>query len=128
MQPGIQPNGLFWTIQIPRRSFQAKGNRARLTLNDFPLVETFEFAGQHAVPATVSIDLEWISTSGRRARGKGSDVPPDAPGAFLGQFADASCTGSVSGKRMGFAFESGPLDASGFYASMGHERNGAWLT
>ena len=128
MQPGVQPNGLFWTIQIPRSSFMAKANWARLSLRDFPLVESFEFGGPHTVPATVSIDLEWRSASGRKARGKGKDVPPEAPEAFLGQFADASCTGTVSGKRMGFAFKSGPLDATGFYASMGHERNGAWLS
>ena len=127
MQPGVQPNGLFWTTQLKRSDFHAKANKAHLKVKDLPLVESFEFFGPNQVPATASIDLTWTSTSGRKRRGKGTEVPPEDPAAFIGHFADAKCEGRISGHRMGFAYETGHLDSSGYYASMGHERNGAWL-
>lgn len=127
MHPGVQPNGLFWTTQLRRADFHAKGNKAKLKVKDLPLVESFEFFGPNQVPGTASIDLTWTSTSGRHRRGKGTEVSPEDPAAFIGHFADAKCEGHISADRMGFAFETGPLDATGYYASMGHERNGAWL-
>lgn len=111
-----------------REHFHAKGNKAHLKFKDLPLMDSFEFQGPNTVPATASIDLTWTSTSGRKKRGFGTDVPPDDQGAFLAHFADARCEGTISGHRMGFGWETGPLDATGFYASMGHERNGVWLT
>lgn len=127
MQPGVQPNGLFWTTRVPHSSFSANEKHARFKVKDLPLVESFEFFGPHQVPASVSIDLKWKATSKPQHRGKGSTVAPEDPAAFTGHFADAVCTGTVSGKRMGFSFDSEELTSTGYYASMGHERNGAFL-
>jgi len=127
MQPGIQPNGLFWTTQIQQTAFWSGYRRAALRLRDLPLVETFQFGGTNSVPATASMDLLWNRTSREHARGSGSAVDPTAPDAFEGSFADALCTGSVSARRLGFSFESTNLTSAGYYASVGTERNGAWL-
>ena len=128
MQPGIQPNGLFWTTQIPQKAFWSGQRFAGLGLSDRPLVETFEFGGANTVPATASMDLKWRRTSAEQARGEGTAVDPDHPSAFEGSFADAICTGSVSAERLGFSFESSNLTSTGYYASIGTERNGAWLS
>ncbi len=127
MQPGIQPNGLFWTTQVRRNDFWSGPKRASLRLRDQPLVETFEFGGTNAVPATTSMDLGWRRTSGEHARGSGAAADPTAPDAFEGSFADAICTGSVSAERLGFSFTSSNLTSAGYYASVGSEKNGAWL-
>ncbi len=128
MQPGIQPNGLFWTTQIRQSAFWSGRRRAALRLRDQPLVETFEFGGTNAVPATASMDLRWQRTSAEQARGSGAAADPAAPDAFEGSFADALCTGSVSAQRLGFSFESSNLTSVDYYASVGTEQNGAWLS
>lgn len=127
MQPGIQQNGLFWTTQIASNEFWSGRRRSGLRLRDQALVETFEFGGANAVPALASMDLKWERTSEEQARGSGASADPTAPDAFEGSFADAVCTGSVSAERLGFSFESSNLTSEGFYASVGTERNGAWL-
>lgn len=128
IQPGIQPNGLFWTTQIPRSAFYARSNRAHLKLVDLPLVDTFQFGNANCVPATISLEVEWTSTATLQHRGKGTAVPPTDPAAFSATFATASSTGMVKGQRMGFGFEAHGLSSEGYYASMGHERNGVFLS
>ena len=127
IQPGIQPNGLFWTTQIARSAFWSGRQRAGFRVNDLALVETFQFAGPNAVPALASMDLRWRRTSAEQARGNGSAADPAAPDAFEGSFADAVCTGSVSAERLGFSFEASNLTSESFYASVGTERNGVYL-
>ena len=128
LQPGIQPNGLFWTTQIARRDFWSGQRRSGLNLKDQALVETFVFAGPNAVPALASMNLRWQRTSPEHARGSGAAAQPTDPDAFEGSFADAVCTGSLSGERLGFRFEMTNLTSEAYYASVGTEQNGAWLT
>jgi hypothetical protein len=127
--PGILPNGLFWTMQIPRGDIDwlGDGKIARLSLRNLPLVDTFQFAGPLAVAAAVDIDLRWRATGPFEQRGEGSTVDETSPGAFLGRFAPARCTGSVRGWETGFAFRTGRLTSDTFYAQLGRERNGVFL-
>lgn len=127
MQPGIQPNGLFWTTQVARSSFWSGRRRAGFRVRDLALVETFQFAGANAVPAQASLELSWRRTSAEQSRGSGASVDPSAPDAFEGSFADALCTGSVAAERLGFSFEATNLTSEAFYASIGTERNGVFL-
>jgi hypothetical protein len=60
-------------------------------------------------------------------RGRGRDVPPTDPAAFLGRIAPARSTGSFSGSHVGFSFRARG-DAGRGYALLGRERNGAFLT
>jgi hypothetical protein len=60
-------------------------------------------------------------------RGRGAEVPPTDPAAFLGQIAPARSTGSFSGSHVGFSFTArGNTDRG--YALLVRERNGAFLT
>lgn len=89
--------------------------------------DTFVFANNVSVAGEISMDVTWDADGPPVRRGFGTDVPPDDFGAFLGDFADASCTGTAQGNETGFSFESGPLTAENFFAEMGLQRNGVFL-
>ncbi len=129
LSPGTLPNGLFWTAQIPGNAFQVSpdGQVASLTLRAQPLVETFVAFGPLAIAAQVNIDLLWRPTSEPIERGQGAAVEPTSPAAFIGHFAEARCTGTVSGFETGFSFKTGELTSAAFFAELGPERNGVFL-
>jgi hypothetical protein len=130
LSPGTLPNGLFWTMQLPQDAFEVHrdGRVARLRLRVLPLVDTFVFGGSLAIAAQVNIDVLWRATSDPVERGKGAAVDPKSPAAFTGHFAEASCSGRVSGVETGFSFKTGELTADAFFAEMGRERNGVFLS
>lgn len=129
LQPGVNPNGLFWTTQIPDNAFiyNEKNGTATLRLNLYPLVETYQVFGPLANPGLVNIRLHWKATGEAVERGKGASVDPTDPASFLGLFRDARCTGRVEGYRPGLTFGSNRLVSDDFYASMGPMRNGSYL-
>lgn len=61
-------------------------------------------------------------------RGEGAAADPTSPAAFLGQFAEARCSGRASAVETGFSFETGKLTADDFFAEIGDERNGIFLS
>jgi hypothetical protein len=128
--PGTQPNGLFWTAQLLHNAFKVRdgGRSARLRLREQPLLDTFTLGGPLAIAAQVNLDVTWDATSKPSARGKGKGVASTSPAAFSGDFAEADCRGKVSGFETGFAFETGPLRAMDFFAELGQERNGSFLS
>jgi hypothetical protein len=132
LNPGTLPNGLFWTMQLPQDAFEVHddGRVARLKLRELPLVETFQFPGSLGILASVqvNIDVLWRATSNPVERGQGAAVDPTSPAAFIGHFAEASCSGRVSGVETGFSFKTGELTADAFFAEMGRERNGVFLS
>jgi hypothetical protein len=129
LSPGTLPNGLFWTTQLPPDAFDVhdEGRVARLRLREQPLVDTFVFGGLLAISAQVNLDVLWRATSDPIERGKGAAVDPTSPAAFTGHFAEASCSGRVSGVETGFSFKTGELTAAAFFAELGTERNGNFL-
>jgi len=128
--PGTLPNGLFWTAQLPPDAFDVRdnGRSARLRLREQPLVDTFTLGGPLGIAAQVSLDVMWSATSEPIARGEGTAADPTSPAAFSGDFAEASCSGRVSGFETGFAFATSTLTATDFFAEMGQERNGSFLS
>ena len=130
LSPGTQPNGLFWTAQLPRHAFNVRhdGRIARLKLREQALVDTFTISGTLGIAAQVNLDVVWSATSEPVARGEGTGVGPTSPAAFSANFAEANCRGRVSGFETGFAFETGLLTAAAFFAEMGQERNGSFLS
>jgi hypothetical protein len=129
LNAGILPNGLFWTAQIPSHAFNVSsdGQVARLALRTQPLVDNFVFGGPLAIAAQVNIALRWQAISAPIERGKGAAVEPTSPAAFAGHFAQARCTGKVSGFETGFSFKTGELTADDFFAELCTERNGVFL-
>ena len=92
------------------------------------MVDTFTIGGPLGIAAQVSLDVVWGATSEPITRGKGTAADPTSPAAFSGDFAEASCRGRVSGFEVGFAFETGLLTATDFFAEIGQERNGSFLS
>lgn len=130
MTPGIAPNGLFWTTALPGGSFRFRGDgtRASLSLRSFPLVDTIFYGNlANAMNAEVDVDIEWRATAPAVARGLGAEAEETDPGRFEGMFADAVCTGRVSGRRLGWSFRTKQLTSGGYYASLGQEKNGSYL-
>jgi hypothetical protein len=108
------------------------GRRARLHVDDVPLVESYALFGTPSPlgtisnPATVRLDIEWRATGPAVDRGAGSSGSP--PEAFLGKFAPARAVGTCSGSELGFRFKSnGRASSDGAYAEIGTERNGSFL-
>ena len=127
--PGILQSGLFWTMQIPDGSFtvNSDGSRARLRVADLPIPDTFFFSNNVSVAAEIDVDVRWRANSAPVTRGFGDTVPSDDFGAFLDEFSDAAARGTGGGRETGFSFTTGGLDASGFFAELGYERNGVFL-
>ena len=126
--PGVLPNGLFWTIAIDDNAFRVGPNKAVLDLRNTPLCDSIFFGNPQGIASEVSTKLTWRATSAPIARGSGADADPASPAAFSGELSDARCDGSVHGRQTGFNFwTNGKLDATGFYANFGRERNGVFL-
>lgn len=122
------PNGLFWTVPVPQGSYQVTGggNTGRFSAENVALVNSFQFAGIYDAPGLVSVDANWTATGDRVARGKGTSVPSNDPGAFTGNLAEARATVTISGFTTGFGFEgTGNTDLT--VALIGTVRNGAFL-
>jgi hypothetical protein len=127
---GILPNGLFWTVDVPRWGFRADLERgsARLELRGLPQIDSFQFGSVFSTPATVDISVTWEATGPPRRRGSGNAVPADDPAAFLGLFRRARARGTFAGAELGFAFETrGEATSRLGFAQLGFERNGVFL-
>ena len=129
LNAGILPSGLFWTAQLPRDAFHVSpdGQVASLTLRAQPLVDNFTLFGPLSIAAQVDMDVLWQATGAPLERGKGAAVEPTSPAAFTGHFAEARCTGTISGFETGFSFTTGELTSADFFAELGPERNGVFL-
>lgn len=116
-------------MAIPRDSFHVgkNGREARLRLRNLPVPDTFQFANNVCVAGQIDLDITWRATSAPVLRGGGTEVPANDPGAFLGDLAEARCTGRGGGAETGFSFRTGELTADGFFAELGYERNGVFL-
>jgi hypothetical protein len=115
-------------VELPRDAFRVSGDGRRATLNaeDVCVVNSFQFLGPNNVAATVSLNCRWEATGPAVPLGRGTEVPPTDPAAFLGRIAPARSTGSFSGSHVGFSF-AGEGDTDRGYALLGRERNGAFL-
>ena len=116
-------------MALPRHSFQVRkqGHEARLRVQNLPMPDTFQFANNVSVSGVIDVDVRWRATAERVLRGKGTDVPPDDPAAWLGRMADADSFGRGGGASTGFRFRTGELTSEGFFAELGYERNGVFL-
>lgn len=88
--------------------------------------DTFQFANNVSVSGEIDLDVTWRAIGQPVPRGNGTTVPSDDPTAFLGSFAEAECSGRGGGASTGFRFRTSELTEAGFYAELGHERNGVF--
>lgn len=110
-------------------TFSKNGKVAHLHMDDVPVIDSFQFLGEHSVPATVSFDMTWVG-SGPKVHFKPGSTDPTDPTFFDGKFRSAVATGSFSGSNDdGFVFSSDAgASSEGVFAEIGTEANGIWIT
>jgi len=116
-------------VELPGDAFKVSHDRRRATLEakDVCVLDSFQFGGPVTIPASVSFKIHWEATGPHERRGRGADVPPTDPAAFLGRSPPHGRRGVFSGSEVGFSFK-GRATTEGGYAQLGPERNGAFLT
>ena len=123
-EPGIAPNGLFWTVPISPRSVRVDARRgtASFRLRDHAIPDFHNFENSllsgPSVPAHVTFDIEW--------HGPTKPFRVDKPDQqFRGDFRQGRVTAEWSSRQDGFAFQSAPASrTTSVFAAVGHERNG----
>jgi hypothetical protein len=104
------------------------GRQATVHAQDLPVLDSLQFLGPNNIPATISFSVRWEATGPAISLGSGKAVSATDPAAFLGEFAPARATGSISGDELGFSFRSDQgLSTDRGYAELGRERNGVLL-
>jgi hypothetical protein len=131
--PGIHPypDGLFWTIQIPKNSVEVHlgAGTASLRVDDLALTDFFDIpnalsngALKGSSPATVSFDIHWSGVIERR-QVRNADL--HVAGLFLTTGASIRWTGT---NAQGFTFTSDAAGQTVVSAQIGHERNGVFFS
>jgi hypothetical protein len=127
-EPGIAPNGVFWTIAVPDDSVDVKpgAGRARFAMKDFAIRDYHEFVNSLLPdgpwePATVSFDVRWHDIQSRYNTSQPS-------WGYAGEFVVTKASIEWSSEQEGFSFQSDPASTSVTdYAIVGHERNGVFF-
>jgi hypothetical protein len=126
--PGIEPDGRFWTTPLPSSSVQVSpgAGTGRFHVTDLDIEDYHDvinaLSGGPSVPATVSFDIRW-SGGGDRVKVRNSDLD------FGGQYVEGKATIEWSGQNAnGESFQSDPANTSiTHFAEVGKERNGAFF-
>lgn len=113
--PGIAPNGLFWTVRVPPESVHVDLNavKASWRLTDFALPdELTDLIG------SVTMNMQW----GGEATPASIDDPDNG---FAGTYSECKGTIEWTASEPGFTFVSAPASTTTTrFAALGRERNG----
>lgn len=116
--PGVAPDGLFWTAHVPSESIEIDLDQttASFKVENFALLDTIP-----NVPAMISLTMEWHRL--------GADLQvKDFVRGFAGSYRECSATIEWSGEESGFSFVSDPASTSATrFAEIGRERNGVFF-
>lgn len=125
--PGIQANGVFWTIALPDSMVDVNpgAGRASFRANDIPMPDYGDFVSSLypaiSVPAHVTFDIRWGDIQERTNRTNTDE-------GFAGEFVVTKATAEWSSRQDGFEFQSDPAETSvSEHAIVGHERNGVFF-
>jgi len=129
LNPGIKPDGLFWTIAMPEDSIEVNfGNgRASLEARNVPIEDYGTIAnalfggGPVPTPGFVSFTVTWHGVNER------VNIRNDDDG-FAGEFIHNTAQMAWTATVGDFTFRSDPLaTSSSSFAEIGHERNGIFF-
>ena len=113
------PSGVFWTTAIPAESVRIDLDLGTASLQ-FSGVTVQDEGASPAVPATVTVDVQWSDVTKR------SSLQNTAQG-FSGDFAETGATIAWSAAQDGFSFASDAAATTRTnFAVIGRERNGAF--
>jgi len=127
INPGIAPNGLFWTVPMPEQALTLSpdGLSAAVRLRDFPVLDQPKF-GVSTVPtyaARLDLDMSW------QAHGSAMGVTNPAHTYRLRfHLATARIAMRITVPQTGFTFISDPAETSQtIFAMLGHDQNGLFF-
>ena len=129
LNPGIRPDGLFWTIAVPEDSIEInfEQGRASLEARDVPIEDyqtiTNAFFGDGPAPTqgSVSFTVTWHGVDER------VNIRHDDDG-FAGEFIRNTAQMAWTATVGDLTFRSDPLTtSSSSFAEIGHERNGIFF-
>ena len=135
--PGIKPDGLFWTLALPDGSVTVNPGKgfASLAATNVAVNDYHDFGKAigggpgipgPSVPARVSFTVVW-SGVGSRANVRNTASPLDG-GGFAGEFVRNAAQLEWSATVGDLKFVSDPLGTSdSVFAEIGHERNGSFF-
>ena len=117
-------------MELPPHSFHVSryGKRAHLRVKNLPMPDTFFYSNNVSVAGEISVNVRWEAIGNPVRRGNGLDHGDNLWDKFIGDFADARCYGHAKCAETGFKAKTDTLTQEGFYASMGYERNGKYLS
>ena len=134
LNPGIKPDGLFWTIAMPDDWIKvdlgkgiASMKATNVPIDDYGDIPNALFGGGPApIPGVVSFTVEWRGVNERiNIR---NDDPPASGGGFAGEFIRNTAQMEWTATLGDLTFVSDPLGtSSSVFAEIGHERNGAFF-
>jgi hypothetical protein len=129
--PGIAPNGLFWTIPIPDDSVEINLNEATASMRlrnvpvfDWKTIPNSLLRGTFLPPvcATISFRVRWSGVLR-------VDEVRDETNRFAGRFIRDEARFTLTAEQPGFRFESDPARTSvNLFSEIGRERNGAFFS
>lgn len=129
-EPGIQSNGVFWTVPVSPSSVKAdlKKGTASFALSDYKINDYTDFAksltGAVTAPAVVTFDLEVAASPKQRTYEQ-----VDKANGFRGRFTEGGIASITwSSKQDGFEFHSDAAKTStSLFSIVGSERNGVFF-
>jgi hypothetical protein len=125
--PGIAPNGLFWTVLLPddALSVDLAAGTAEMHVQSLEVLDGYNvissIGGGPTEPATVSFDVWWHTP-------KAVEQLSDATNGFAATLLEVASAISFTARTADFAFVSDPPDtANSIFARIGYEANGSYF-
>lgn len=125
--PGIAPNGLFWTVPLPDDAVRVDlaAGTAEMHVERLDIVDGYNvfssIGGGPTEPATVGFDVWWRTPTA-------VEQLTDATAGFAATLLDVTSTMAFTAKTSDFVFVSDPPDsANSIFARIGYEANGAFF-
>jgi hypothetical protein len=125
LNPGITPEGLFWTSPVPRESVQVNlaAGTASMRLARTPMPDQQDIVNAlhkgPSRPSTVSFSVQWSGPGRRKTIRDGKER-------FVAQIVENTSTTTWRAEVGGFTLESQPGSRS-VYSLLGRERNGVFF-
>jgi hypothetical protein len=124
--PGIAPDGLFWTQAMDPRSVQVNPGTGRATFEatNLPMPDYKEFTSSittgESLPGVVSFRVEWEPSHDRHRYRY-------APNRWEGTFVQTNARCTWSGRTAEAEFSTNTNDRA-IFAEVGHERSGVFFS
>ena len=135
LNPGIEPDGLFWTAALPHDSVEvdlehgfASMKATKVAIDDYGNIGNALLGGGPAeIPGKVSFSVEWVQSGDPFTIDNTDD--PSLGGGFEAKFLPCAAQMEWTARVGDLKFVSDPLvTSSSPFAEIGHEANGVFKT